>query len=257
MGEVCECCSYTTIIHANFLKHLLTFKHKLVSQKLAKVSLNDEKVSQKLASLFTCKYCEQTYKHKSSLSKHIKYACIKNKDEDLKELVRLLNNQVQSQAKQIEKLMGKLEIQGSFNTINNIQNINLNSYTNTDISYLKDVDYRNCIKKVCKCVIKLIEKIHFNKDKPENMNIYISNMKDKYLLVYEGGNWVLTNKNDAIDKLYGEKELMLEEWLEEHKDPEMQNFFDKYMTNKKKGDTIDMINEEIRLMMYNNKQIVN
>ena len=82
-------------------------------------------------------------------------------------------------------------------------------------------------------------------------------MKDKYLLVYEGGNWVLTNKNDAIDKLYGEKELMLEEWLEEHKDPEMQKFFDKYMTNKKKGDTIDMINEEIRLMMYNNKQIVN
>ena len=82
-------------------------------------------------------------------------------------------------------------------------------------------------------------------------------MKDKYLLVYEGGNWVLTNKNDAIDKLYGEKELMLEEWLEEHKDPEMQNFFDKYMTNKKKGDTIDMINEEIRLMMYNNKQILN
>ena len=29
---------------------------------------------------FICKYCEQTYKHKSSLSKHIKYSCTKNKD---------------------------------------------------------------------------------------------------------------------------------------------------------------------------------
>ena len=56
--------------------------------------------------------------------RHIKYSCKKNKDEDLKELVRLMNvqleqqkheislqkNQIETQSKQIEKLMGKLEI---------------------------------------------------------------------------------------------------------------------------------------------------
>jgi hypothetical protein len=30
---------------------------------------------------------------------HIKYSCTKNKDEDLKELVRLLNNQLEEQKK--------------------------------------------------------------------------------------------------------------------------------------------------------------
>ena len=30
---------------------------------------------------FKCKYCEQGYKHKSSLSKHIKYSCTKNRKE--------------------------------------------------------------------------------------------------------------------------------------------------------------------------------
>ena len=51
---------------------------------------------------------------------------------------------------------------------------------------------------------------------------------------------------------------MIEEWLEEHKDPELQAFFDKYLNNKKNTETIDMINEELRLMMYNkrNKDVV-
>jgi len=61
--------------------------------------------------------------------RHIKYSCTKNKTEDLTELVRLLNlqlehkdKQLETQSKQIEKLMDKLEIN---NTINNIVNVNL------------------------------------------------------------------------------------------------------------------------------------
>jgi hypothetical protein len=34
-------------------------------------------------------------------------------------------------------------------------------------------DYINSIKKMNFCVKYLIEKVHFNPDKPENMNIYI------------------------------------------------------------------------------------
>jgi hypothetical protein len=49
--------------------------------------------------------------------------------------------------------------------------------------------------------MKMIEKIHFNPDKPENMNIYISNMKNKYLMVYDGKNWNIANKTEEIDKL--------------------------------------------------------
>ena len=160
--------------------------------------------------------------------------------------------QFQAQAKQIEKLMGKLEIKGSFNTTNNIQNIILNS-NNTDVSHITDQDYRNCIKKVCHSVLKLIEKIHFNPKKPENMNIYISNMKDKYLMVYESGMWILKNKIDEIDKLYADKELMIEEWLDENKEPEMQKFFDRYLNNKKDTGTLNDINDQLKLMMYNKK----
>jgi hypothetical protein len=215
MEHNCEWCKYKTTSRYNYNRHISSGIHK----------------NETIKDSYLCKYCDKPYKHRSSLSKHIKYSCTKNKDEDLKELVRLLNvqidsqskqleeqrksfqSQLHSQSKQIEKLMGKLEINGSFNTTN-IQNITLLSYRDTDTSHLTDHDYKSCIKKVNYCVKHMIEKIHFNPCKPENMNIYISNIKDKYIMVYDGHNWNLANKKEELERLYEEKEMMLEEWLE-------------------------------------------
>ena len=268
----CSFCNYNTTIITHYNRHLQTDKHL---KSKPKVSLR-EAASKPIHNackkdVFICKYCNKTYKHKQSLSKHIKYSCTKNKDEDLIELVRLLNSQLeqqrndfqsqlQSQAKQIDKLMGKLEINGSFNTTNtntNIQNnIQLLAYKDTDISHLTEKDYECCIKKVNYCVMKMIEKIHFNPNKPENMNIYISNMKDKYLMVYDGSNWNLANKYDEVNKLYDEKEILLEEWLEENKDNELKEKFMKYLNNKETDECINRIKDEIKLMMYNKKQMI-
>jgi len=51
-----------------------------------------------------------------------------------------MNIKIETQAKQIEKLMGKLEIHGSFNN-NTINNITLLAYRNTDVSHLTPEDY--------------------------------------------------------------------------------------------------------------------
>jgi hypothetical protein len=236
-----------------------------VSQKLAKVSQPLAGVSQKV---LECKYCEQQFKHSSSLSKHIKYRCMKNKDEDLKELVRLMNlqletereerkkvqKQVETQARQIEKLRGKLEIHGSFN--NNTVHVNLLAYRNTDTSHLTQEDYSGCYKKVNHCVKHLIEQIHFNPSKPENMNIYISNMKDKYLMVYDGSNWNLANKKEELERLFEEKEMMLEEWLESNPDPILKDKFLRYLNNKEDDVCLNQITEEIKLMLYNKGELV-
>ena len=191
------------------------------------------------------------------MSKHIKYSCTKNKDEDLKELVRLMNLQLQhkdkqleTQAKQIEKLMGKLEIHGSFNN-NTINNYTLLSYRDTDLAHLTQEDYRSCYKQVNHCVKHLIEKVHFNPSKPENMNIYISNMKDKYLMVYDGNNWNLANKTQELDRLYEEKEMMLEDWLDSNPDPILKEKFVKYLNNKESDECINHIKEEVKLLLYN------
>ena len=257
MSFFCKKCNYNTILKYNFTRHLNSEQHKLKEE------------------IHVCKYCEKEYKHKSSLSKHIKYSCTKNNDEDLKELVRLMNlklenerkereterkeretekkdlqKQIDTQSKQIEKLMGKLEINGSFNN-NTINNITLLAYRNTDVSHLTKDDYMGIYKKVNHCVKQLIEKIHFNPAKPENMNIYISNMKDKYITVYDGNNWNLANRTEELERLYEEKEMMLEEWLETNPNPALKEKFVRYLKNKESDDCIDNIMEEIKLMMYN------
>ena len=263
----CKYCFFSSHLKSNYTRHLNSTRHLLMYES----KYNEEPPE---TNSYECKYCGKLYKHKQSVSKHIKYSCTKNKDEDLKELVRLLNNQIenqskkfelqrkdlqtqiQNQSKQIEKLMGKLEINGSFNTTNIQNNIQLLAYKDTDISHLTEKDYSQCIKKVNYCVMKLIEKIHFNPNKPENMNIYISNMKDKYLMVYDGSNWNLANKKEEIDKLYEEKEMILEEWLEMNKDKEMADKFLKYLNNKETDECINRIKEEIKLMMYNKKELI-
>ena len=166
------------------------------------------------------------------------------------------SKKIETQSKQIEKLMGKLEIHGSFNTTNNIQNINLLAYRETDVSHLTDQDYRSCIKRVNYCVKNMIERVHFNPSKPENMNIYISNIKDKYIMVYDGSNWNLANKKEEIDRLYEEKEMMLEEWLESNPEKELKDKFMRYLNNKESDECLNRIKEEIRLMLYNNQKML-
>jgi len=104
----------------------------------------------------------------------------------------------------------------------------------------------------------MIEKIHFNPHKPENMNIYISNMKDRYLMIYEDGNWTLKSKVNVLDSLYDDKEMLIEEWLDEeqNKYPEMRDKFVQYLNNKENDDTMNMVKDELKLMMYNMKKSI-
>ena len=64
----------------------------------------------------SCKYCGKVFKYHTGVSKHIKYAYKQNKDEDIKELVRLLNeqnkekdNQIMQILKQNEKMQKQIE----------------------------------------------------------------------------------------------------------------------------------------------------
>jgi hypothetical protein len=100
----------------------------------------------------------------------------------------------------------------------------------------------------------MIEKVHFNPEKPENMNIYISNLKDKYLMVYEDDNWNIKNKKE-LDYLYEKNEMLLEQWLDEeqHKYPQLKEKFERYLENKENDETLNMIKDEIKMMMYNKR----
>ena len=62
-------------------------------------------------------------------------------------------------------------------------------------------------------VPSLIKEVHFNPNVPENHNIYISNIKNKYAMVYDGTRWEIKDQDETIDKLIIDQEYAIEEWI--------------------------------------------
>ena len=302
---VCECCQFYTNHKTKFSKHIETTKHKkstkvniLVNksqhfsqqkvnkkdQKRPKKTKKDQKKDQneeKKDNMIlavnddikntTCKYCEKRFTTKQGMYRHIKYYCKKNDDEDLKELVRLLNEQnkqlkehmnseMDKRDKQIDvlnrkisKLSTKLQINNTNNGIIN-NNIILNNYKDTDISHLTDNDFKCLLKEINHCVPKMIEKVHFNPSVPENMNVYISNMKDKFIMVYKDGSWKLCDRTIEVDKMFDTKFSQLEEWLDSNNQyTELKRYFEKLEKNMEDKETEKYIKNEMKLIMYNNR----
>jgi len=289
----CKVCSFSTSLKSNYNRHTKTKYHKekidtINETSIVKIStdaiqkFNESSKETNDNVKITCKYCNKIFKHQSSLPKHIKYTCKQSKDEDLKELVRLLNlqleqqrsdsekkdkimekkdkimekkdKQLENQQKQIDKLMDKLQVPQQINNNTNIQNNNFRlSYKETDVSHLTDTDYRTAINNIIMCVKTLIEIVHLDPEHPENMNIYISNLKDKYIMVYTGETWELKNREYEMNHLYDHNEMLLSEWLSEHGTQDLRERFERYLSRKEGA--INMIHEEIKLMLYNKRHL--
>lgn len=279
MSYHCRCCHYYTNRKSSYQKHVESSKHieNYRNNSTAIVTYeNDHDEVENLTKYYhSCKYCGKLYKYSQGLSKHIKYSCKYNKDESFQELANLLNSKekliaesekyITKLEKQIKQLTDKLQIKnvngGNYyeGHINNTMNINVLNYNNTDYDFLTDKDYIKCIEDCNHCVKTLIEKIHFNKKKPENMNIYISSIKGKYIMVYRDNKWQIKNRKDQIDDLYECNEFMLENWYDHYhcKYPHIIQSFKRYLKNKDEDDDlIRRVKDEILLMLYNKRDMI-
>ena len=280
---ICECCSFETKLKSNYYRHINTKKHTMLSQSYPNVTPKLSLVTPMLPleTKISCKYCNSEFKYRSGLSRHIKYTCKKNEDEDLQELVKLMNEQLQQQKaqlneikeenssiicennkikkeiekrdKKIMKLTNKLQINnnGIINNINN--NIKVLNYKDSDLSHLTDKDYAYCIGRTNNSIKALTELIHFNPKKPENMNIFKSNLKNEYITLKERDVWVVKK---YIDDFIEDKELILEDWLEREgeKYPGLRDKFEMFINNKENENILNTIKENICLLLYNNRE---
>ena len=268
IGDLCECshcnkCFYTT-------KDL--FAHFNICEEY-KESLNRANKDK-----LKCKYCEKQFSFSQSLYRHYKICKEKKKDDEekknllelvnklneqlvlkdkqLNEELRKKNDQIDEQNKQINELIKKAGI-----TQNIQQNIKILAYKNTDISHLTDQDYMYCLNRSNMCIPNLIKKIHFDPQRPENHNVYISNIKNKYIMIYDGNKWNLHNQDETIEDLIDTNEFVLEqkleEWVENGKDyPDIMRKFTRYLEKKEKDDVLNKIKEEIKLILFNNRKTI-
>jgi len=237
--------------------------------------------------ILECKYCEKTYSRIDSLHRHNKNCKEKKKEEEAKDsmdkLVKILNDQlkeqkkelnkrdkelnkrdkqIKEQNKQIEELIKKAGINNN-NITNNIQNnIKLLAYKDTDISNITNKNIRSCMNHSNMCVPYLIKMIHLDPNKPENHNVYISNLKNGYIMVYDGDKWDTLNREEIIENMINDRECLIqdrvEDWLENGKNyPIIMRKFERYLEKKEKDVVLNKIKEEIRLMLFNNRNMIN
>ena len=226
-----------------------------------------------------CLYCNRTYKHVQSLNRHLKKCSEKHKSDEanksMTELVTILNSQISDFKKeleeknkelkkrdnQIDELIKKAGINNSTITQNIQNNIKILAYKDTDVSKLTDKDILKCMNHSNMCVPHLIKMIHLDPEKPENHNIYISNLKNGYIMVYDGGKWDTFNRDEIINNMIDDKQGLIEErienWIEEGKKyPSIMRKFERYLEKKENNVVIDRIKEEIKLMLFNNRKLI-
>lgn len=234
-----------------------------------------------------CRYCHKLFTTSANMYRHMKYSCkIKRHDDNEKEniLNRLLqlenaNKELAETSKKeiillqneniiLKKKVDNLEkntnlIPKETNTtnINNgiINNILLVGYGHEDISKIDRDDMVKALQNGFNSTVKLTETMHFNPKYPEYHNIYISNMKDKYAMTYDGTDWNLTIKEDLINKIYDDKKNYIEDNLDDFVKSLTvfrKKALDRWLETDDDDIKITKIKNEIKLLLYNKRNLI-
>ena len=273
--KICEPILSKTNLQKEYIKYKIEDKIKLnpkESTSESKIGLLNPNESKRI---HFCKYCEKNYSTSSNLSKHLKKCNDKIKTDEanfhMQELVKVLNEQkeklnkydleLEEKNKQINELIKKSGINNSTITQNIQNNIKLLAYDKTDISDLTDKDFMKCFNHNNMCVPHLVKRIHFNPKKPENHNVFISNLKSGYIMIYDGKKWNTYNRDEIVDDIFDDKhdilEQKIEEWVNIGKDyPIIYHKFKRYLEKINNDTVFKKVKDELKLILYNNRTII-
>jgi hypothetical protein len=249
--------------------------------------------------LHACKLCCSRFTSKNSMYRHMRTSCkVKKKNEEDRQsiYIKLLEKQSDHTDKLTELLEENKKMQKERNTmlnkidklektvkkctkhvkvsnidksqkiVNNkcninygVQNVVLVGYGKEDISKIDNIDMLQGFKDGFYSTLKLTDVIHFNPKYPEFHNVYISSMKNKYAMMYDGDDWNLIKKNVLIDKIYSKNKNYIEENLDD--------FYNSLSKSQKNAlrrwididDDVDNrikeIKDSIKMLLYNKRDI--
>jgi hypothetical protein len=235
-----------------------------------------------------CKFCGKTFTTPTSMYRHMNHTCKIKKSEDLKRdaiYERLLEleektkeidelkkktQDVENENKKLKKKVDSLE-KNTHNvanvTNNNTQNINngivahinLIGYGKEDLSKIDKKEILKAMQFGYDSTIKLTETLHFNPKHPEYHNIYITNVKDKYAMIFDGKEWNLTMKEDLINKIYDDKKNYIEENLDDFLDSlssSRKKALERWLMTDDDDERINKVKNEIKLLLYNKRNLI-
>ncbi len=105
---------------------------------------------------------------------------------------------------------------GTISTGDTINYITINAYGKEDMSYITDEKCKEILKMGFQSVIGLVNHVHLDIDHPENQNLLITNIRDKYVKVWDGKDWEMKQKKEVIDNTIEDMQSFLEEKYDDY-----------------------------------------
>ena len=222
-----------------------------------------------------CNYCKNIFSQSSSLYRHLYNNCCKVKtkqDNEKEKLFMELITELENNKREITELKKQVDknkvgnninnsssaIIGDNNIVNNTVTFNMVAFGKEDLSHLTLRDWKRILGRQYKSIEDLIIKTHFDKDKPEHQNIYISNLRSKYIMIHDGKNWIVKNRKDTVDDLYDEKAYIIFNKVEELTGQipiKIVDKFNKIKTGYDEDDIRKALIKDIDLVLYNQRNI--
>ena len=275
--KICNPIISKTNLQKEYIKYNIKDKHILTQNNTIETTKNvgSHKITQNNTNFSICKYCDKEFSRTDSLTRHYKTCKDKKRTDEanfhMTELVNLLNDkdekinkydlELEKKNKQIDELIKKAGINNSTITQNIQNNIKLLAYDKTDISDLTEKDFIRCFNHNNMCVPHLVKRIHFNPKKPENHNVFISNLKSGHIMIYDGKQWNTFNRDEIVDDIFDDKhdilEQKIEEWVNIGKDyPIIYHKFKRYLEKINNDVVLKKVKDEMKYILYNNRNIV-
>ena len=208
----CKRCGYSTNIKCDFANHL--YRKTQCEAKLSSIEviiLHAEFFEPgKKDKSYKCDFCFKGLSSRSSKSQHKKICKVKIfQEQNQSSMIEKLGEkqkQLEAQLEEVKKSTNHNNTtnNNNNNTINNINNIKLNIFGKENLNFLIDEPkfrqfMMRCLTNTDTGYIQLMDKIYFNENHPENMNIKKTNSKDDYIKCFNGTSWDIMYSNSALE----------------------------------------------------------
>jgi hypothetical protein len=225
--------------------------------------------------LYTCDKCKKDFNHKSVFTKHIykKRSCtltIANKNNMCKKCNKQFSSYMSLYSHTKNKVCNKKQVDATSvnnntinnNTINNNMKVDgdmkLVKFGNENLSYISDDLFKSILGRGFKSVEELVDHSHFHPDHPENHNIYIANIKNDYVVIYDGKKWNINKKEDVFeDIIYAKSDFLcmkFKELMGQMTETDIKKFTN-FINERDEDKTMNKIKGELKLQLYNNRYL--